>query len=171
MKTKTITESGMEFGPYPEEDFFRIETSKTYEKVGDNIKIAEFLLIRDRNKPKVWIVEAKSSAPNPTNKQDFDKFIEEIRDKLNNTLTLGIATCLQRHSTYSELPSSFQNLDLKKAGFYLILVINGHQDQWLPPLQKALNKALIPTVKKWNLSPTAVLVLNDTMARLKKLIV
>jgi hypothetical protein len=171
MKTKTVTESGMEFGPYPEDDFFNIETSETYKKVGENIKIAEFLLIRDRIKPKVWIVEAKSSSPQPQNKQDFDEFIEEIRDKLNNALSLGIATCLHRHATYTELPSSFQKIDLKKAEFYLILVIKGHQEQWLPPLKDALNKALIPTVKKWNLPPTSVIVLNDDMARSQKLIV
>jgi hypothetical protein len=171
MKTKTVTESGMEFGPYPEDDFFNIETSETYKKVGENIKIAEFLLIRDRIKSKVWIVEAKSSSPQPQNKQNFDEFIEEIRGKLNNALNLGIATCLQRHVTYTELPSSFKTLDLKKAEFYLILVINGHQEKWLPPLQEALNKALIPTVKKWNLPPTSVIVLNDNMARSRKLIV
>jgi hypothetical protein len=40
MITKTVTESGMEFGPYPEADFFNIETSETYKKVGENTALS-----------------------------------------------------------------------------------------------------------------------------------
>ena len=162
----------MTFGPYPEGLCFPIETSKTYEKIKEGVKIAEFLLLhsQDEYKSIVWIVEAKSSSPKPEPPPKFAHFIAEIREKLTNALTLSVATCLKRHSTWEELPNSFQTLDLEKASFRLILVIKGHQEAWLPPLKDALEKALKPTIKTWNLSATSVVVLNDTMAREQKLI-
>ena len=164
MTTEPISESGMTFGPYPEGHCFYIEKSQTYQKIKEGVKIAEFLLLHSQDESIVWIVEAKQSSPRPENQPNFDAFILEIQEKLTNALTLSVATCLKRHSTYEELPNSFQTLDLKKASFRLILVINGHPEEWLPPLQDALKKALKPTIKTWNLSATSVVVLNDKMA-------
>jgi hypothetical protein len=170
MTTEPIIESGMTFGPYPEGDCFYIEKSETYQKIKEGVKIAEFLLLHSQDDSIVWIVEAKQSSPRPETQPNFDDFLLEIQEKLTNALTLSVATCLKRHSTYEELPNSFQTLDLEKASFRLILVIKGHQEAWLPPLQDALKKALNPTIKTWNLSATSVVVLNDTMARLQGLI-
>lgn len=170
MTTEPIIESGMTFGPYPEGHCFYIEKSETYQKIKEGVKIAEFLLLHSQDDSIVWIVEAKQSSPRPETQPTFDDFLLEIQEKLTNALTLSVATCLKRHSTYEELPNSFQTLDLEKASFRLILVIKGHQEAWLPPLQDALKKALNPTIKTWNLSATSVVVLNDTMARLQGLI-
>jgi hypothetical protein len=170
MTTEPIIESGMTFGPYPEGHCFYIEKSETYQKIKEGVKIAEFLLLHSQDDSIVWIVEAKQSSPRPETQPNFDDFLLEIQEKLTNALTLSVATCLKRHSTYEELPNSFQTLDLEKASFRLILVIKGHQEAWLPPLQDALKKALNPTIKTWNLSATSVVVLNDTMARLQGLI-
>jgi hypothetical protein len=170
MTTEPIIESGMTFGPYPEGHCFYIEKSETYQKIKEGVKIAEFLLLHSQDDSIVWIVEAKQSSPRPETQPNFDDFLLEIQEKLTNALTLSVATCLKRHSTYEELPNSFQTLDLEKASFRLILVIKGHQEAWLPPLQDALKKALNPTIKTWKLSATSVVVLNDTMARLQGLI-
>ncbi|MEG4916941.1 MULTISPECIES: hypothetical protein [unclassified Microcoleus] len=170
MTTEPISESGMTFGPYPEGDCFYIEKSETYQKINEGVKIAEFLLLHSQDDSIVWIVEAKQSSPRPETQPNFDHFLLEIQEKLTNALTLTVATCLKRHSTWGELPNSFQTLDLQKVDFRLILVIKGHQEARLPPLQDALKKALNPTIKTWNLSATSVVVLNDTMARLQGLI-
>ena len=167
MTTEPIIESGMTFGPYPEGDCFYIEKSETYQKIKEGVKIAEFLLLHSQDKSIVWIVEAKSSVPRPETQPNFDDFLLEIQEKLTNALTLSVATCLKRHSTYEELPNSFQTLDLEKASFRLILVINGYPKALLPPLQDVLKKALKPTIKTWNLSATSVMVLNETLAREK----
>jgi len=169
MTSEPIIESGMKFDPYPEGHCFYIEKSETYLKIQEGVKIAEFLLLHSQDESIVWIVEAKQSSPRPEN-QKFDGFILEIQEKLTNALTLTVTTCLKRHSTYEELPNSFQTLDLKKASFRLILVIKGHQEAWLPPLQDALKKALKPTIKTWNLSATSVVVLNEAMAKSQELI-
>ena len=169
MTIESFEESGMTFGPYPENYCcFRIEKSAIYEKLKDGVKIAELLLLRlEKNAvPAVWVVEAKSSAP-----QHFDKFVTEIHEKLSNTLTLGVAACLNRHAAAgAELPEMFKTLDLKTADFKLVLVINEHQKAWLPPLQEAMKKALNATVKTWGMSPESVAVINDEIARNKGLI-
>lgn len=167
-----IEESGMIFGPYPAHDCFYIEKSGVYQSIQNGVKMAEFALLRARadNPSVVWIVEAKSSSPK-AGKPDFDEYIEEIRAKFVNAITLIVATCLGRHpQAGADLPQQFQSLDLAQAGFRLILVINGAKAEWLPPLQDALNKAMLATAKAWALAPTAVAVMNETGAMRHELI-
>ncbi len=169
-----ITESGMTFGTYSAENCFYIENSRLYRSMS-GLKIAEFMLLRYSKKgtPVIWIVEAKSSSPRPNlnAKQAFDDFIDEIQQKLTNSLSLWFAMRLQRHpKATDELSEQFQAIDLANVDFRLVLVINGHQEEWLPPLQDALRKALLATVQTWALSPSAVLVFNHELAHQYKLI-
>jgi len=164
--TITIDESGMTFGPYPEDRCFVVEKSATYKRVQQDLPIAEFLLLRtpESRPAEIWLVEAKSSTPRPATQPSFDVFIADIRDKLNNALALGVAACLKRHpQAAAEVPAGFQTVDWSNTALKLILVIRGHQDAWLPPLQSALQKALRSTVKSW--AQTEVVVLNDRGAR------
>lgn len=173
MSAPPIVESGMTFGPYEEGSCFHIEQSSTYRKIEDGVKMAEFLLLRSGHgqSPSVWIVEAKSSSPRPETQPNFDGFIDEIRDKLTNALTLGVAACLKRHpEAAGDLPTRILSLNLATTDFRLVLVLNGHKEEWLPPLQDSLAKALRPVVKTWALSATAVAVINDGIARGKGLI-
>lgn len=171
MTIDPIIESGMTFGPYPKEHCFHIEKSATYQSIQPDVKMAEFLLLHPDKNSVVWIVEAKSSSPRRETQPNFDEFIEEIREKLTNALTLCVATCLKRHSTWHELSHLFQSLDLEKVTFRLILVIKGHKVEWLVPLQDALTKSLKPIVKTCNLSLPAVVVLNDVLAQQQGLII
>jgi hypothetical protein len=171
MSAEPFLESGMTFGPFAEGHCFRIERSEIYRKMQDGLQMAEFLLLRLRagHPPTIWVVEAKSSTPRPETQPNFDEFINEVRKKLTNALSLGLAACLRRHEV-AELPEPFKALDLSVASFRLVLVINGHEKKWLPPLQEALSKALQSTVKVWALPPTAVAVINDAQARTHELI-
>lgn len=166
MKTKPIIESGMTFGPFREGHCFHIEKSGTYVRLQQSIKMAEFLLLRFRpdKATALWVVEAKSSTPRPLSQSNFETFIEEIRDKLVNAFSLGLACCLKRH-TETELPGPFGELDLATSDFRFILIINRHKREWLPPLQEALSKSLHTTIKTWALATPAVVVMNDHMAR------
>ncbi len=166
--SEPLIESGMTFGPFPEGSCFPIEQSASYKAIESGVKMAEFLLLRqmEDNSAVVWVVEAKSSTPKPQTQPEFNNFIEEIRQKLTNALNLGLAACLGRHpASETELSESFMNLDLGQVSFRLVLVINGHRDDWLPPLNDALTSALHPVVKTWALPATAVTVINDGMAR------
>ncbi|MBE9140051.1 hypothetical protein IQ254_23115 [Nodosilinea sp. LEGE 07088] len=166
MTTEPILESGISFGPYPSGHCFYIEKSKTYLAIQDGVKIAEFLILTLNNRPRIWIIEAKSSSPRPETVPSFDEFLQEIADKLSNSLNLYVAVYLKRHpSTCSELPIPFQLLDLDQIEFRLILIIKNHQVSWLPPLQDELKKKLKVTLKIWDLAPTSVLVLNEDLAK------
>lgn len=155
MSDQIIEESGMTFGPYPSDLCFYIEKSETYRRI--------------RKKPEktaIWVIEAKSSSPKEENRQNFDDFIAEIREKFVNAFSLGWSCCLGRHLiAEGELPEDFKDLDLSRSDVRFILVINGHRDSWLPPLQDALNIAMNSTVRTWAFAPASVAVINDKMAR------
>ncbi len=173
MTSESIKESGMVFGPYPAGHCFRVETSGTYARIRDGVRMAEFILLRtsESGRPTLWIVEAKSSSPRYENDEDFALFISEIRDKFINALALGWASCLRRHhESETELPATFRELDLGKVDVKFILVINGHKEEWLDPLNKALEKALRATQKTWAFSPAFIAVMNEEIARQHRLI-
>ena len=173
-----IQESGMSFGPFPEELVFRIEKSPTLLKLNkvaqsnEGISIAEFLLFKStNNKNYVSIIEAKTSSPHPTNRDDFESYISQINEKLVNSLHLFISFYLNRHDTgYSELPIQFKSIPLENIAFELILVVKNSEDSWLRPVYDDLRAALKPIVKLWNISPTAIKVFNEDMAREKQLV-
>ncbi len=173
MTTLPINESGMTFGPFPPGHCFYIEESEIYKRVQHGVQMAEFLLLRPSpdKPPTIWIIEAKSSTPRPETQPNFDTFIQEIRDKLTNALSLGLAACLNRHPNQgNDISEVFRELDLSATQFRLILVVNGHNAAWLPPLRDALVNALRTTTKLWALSPNAVVVINDEIARSYNLI-
>jgi len=175
MSGKTIIESGMDFSGHPPEDFWYIEKSNCYRKKG--VQIAEFILIihQQNREPFVCAVEAKTGSPRPENKTDFDEFIGKVCAKLTNAMMLVVAACLGRHpNCASELPSSFKALDLAKADFRLILVLKGDPnpwpEAWLPDIKDALASKFKPLVNTWQLSPMAVQVLNEPLAKAHGLI-
>ncbi len=160
-----IEESGMKFGPFHEDYCFYIEKSNIYLKIQNGLQIAEFLLVRPE-KNKLFIVEAKSSSPNPVNKESqdkFDNFITEISEKLLNAFTLGLSLCLKRHTHYKdEIPKYLTEIEHSSIQVVLLLVINGHKEEWLSPLNEALQKRLKCASKIW---PFQVVVINEKIAQ------
>ncbi|NGZ05830.1 MAG: hypothetical protein G8237_05680 [Magnetococcales bacterium] len=175
MNSWIIDESGMHFGPYPKDRCFRIEKSRCYKAIQDGVRMAEFLLLRESEKsgsPVMWIIEARSSSPRPENRSDFNKFIIEIREKFVNAFALGWASCLGRHPyAVGELPEAFKTLDLMQTDVRFALVIRGHQEAWLSPLQDALKMALRVEIKTWRFSSHPVIVMNEDLARRHGLII
>jgi hypothetical protein len=173
-----LESSGIVFGPFPSEDCWDIEHSACYREINQGVKIAEFVRIEHRRNrvPLLWAVEAKTGGPNPVKQDDFDTFILKVCAKLTNTMMLAVATCLGRHPDYLyELPASFKVLDLANADFRLVLVIKGDPnpwpEEWLPPIKDALALKLQPLVNTWRLTPTAVMVFNEALAKQYGLIV
>jgi hypothetical protein len=159
-----LMESGMQFGPYPIDNFFHIESSSSYKDIQQGVKIAEFLLLRQIKNPQILIVEAKTSSPRET-----DDFIKEISNKFSNTLVLFTAIYLKRHTIIgNELPVSLQTIDLTQTKFRFVLVIKKCKMEWLPDLQATLQSSLKPLLKTWNFSEVSVM--NEEIAREKKLI-
>lgn len=167
-----ISESGMNFVPFEDGYVFKIEKSQTHRSIEENVKMAEFILLTKSKGglESIWIVEAKSSSPKPTNEKDFDDFIEEICQKFSNALSLSIAMYLNRFEKYDELPTPFRKVDYGKVEYRLILIVNGHKEEWLNPLSEVLNKSLLSFRKVWSIAKLPIRVINDSIARQERLI-
>ncbi|MDT8448096.1 MAG: hypothetical protein RRB13_14485 [bacterium] len=164
--TITITESGMDFGPYPKNDVFHIEQSQTFKKL-KGVQIGEFVLLRGG---KLLFIEAKSSSPRPETHPDFQTFIAEIHEKLANSLTLSVAALLKRHgAANSELPPPIRGVSLSQVEFLLILVLPDHPDKALAPIRDALGSSLRAFCNIW--SPAEIVVLNRQSAQNRNLII
>ncbi len=162
-----IEESGMRFGPYHEDDVFHIERCELYKCIQTNLKMCEFVLHRttEDNKPSYWILEAKSSSPNPSNNKKFSEYITNITEKMDNALLLLFALMLKRHPEHSsQLPPSFAAKHIPSCSIRFVLVLPDHPKRALEPIQLALNKALDNTLKIWNLGANSVVVLNNELA-------
>lgn len=167
--TVTINESNMTFGPFPKDDCYELEESAIYKRIQQGVMIPEFALIqRPAEKPiRIIFVEAKSSAPRPKT-GNFDVFIDEIRQKMSNGLQTVWAACLNRHEEAPvDLPAGFRDLDLRE-DYRFILIINGHEDSWIQPLQDALNAAMGSFIK--TIGKLSVVVINDKRAKKLNLI-
>ncbi len=161
-----ITESGMNFGDYPEENVFHIEKCEDYKKMkGNCVKIAEFILLEG---DKLRILEAKTSAPNPQNQekpQRFRDFIKEIEEKMCNSLDLFLYEVM-RHA----VNQTFLNIDYNKCKFTFILVIKNHKIEWCMKVKEALETALNQYIRIKKIWKCEVLVLNEQQAVQHKLV-
>ena len=61
----SITESGVNFGDFSEEDLYKIEHSQGHLSLGEGFKMVEFTYIRNSS---LFVIEAKSSIPRASNK-------------------------------------------------------------------------------------------------------
>lgn len=168
-----IIESGLTFGPFESCECFHIEKSSLYSKIRDGVKMVEFVLYRknNKNKPTLWLVEAKSSSPRSGEEVGFSEYIQEISDKMNNALSLMFATLLKRHTDgEGEVLNSLGSVDLATCEVRFVLVIDKHEKEWLPPIQDALKKSLKATIATWKLGPYSVVILNEELAAARKLI-
>lgn len=158
-----ISESGMQF-KHDSKLLFNIEKSEIYKKL-NNVKTVEFLLNRNNA---VWFVEAKTSAPNPTNANnaDFYKYLDEIYHKMLHSLLLYMAIRFNRFSgEINDMPRIFSELDMQSVGVKFILVIKNQKPEWLPPLQDALAPKFLSIAKILKVSAPCFAVMNEEMAR------
>ena len=162
-----ITESEMNFGPFDENDVLYIEKTVLYKKLGENVKIAEFIFKKNNS---IVFVEAKSSAPNPggDSADDFVTYIEKISQKLNNAFSLLLSAKLNIVNDSKQETEKFIQLEEianKKIAFRL--VIRNTRKEYLRPIQDALQKKLLAQSKIFNID---VKVINDEIAKQYKLI-
>ena len=138
MSKVIIHESGMDFGPYATADCLHLEKSEAYGHCPEGVKMAEFALVR---KERILFVEAKSSSPRPETQPNFDDFLAEIREKMENALLMLLGMRIGRHRDVA-LPRNVDKANLATIGFMFVLVINGHKEEWLSDLNDALNNAV-----------------------------
>ena len=163
-----IRESGMDFGPFPDDRVFHIEKSRLYESVsGRSVKSVEFIWKREQDT--LQFIEAKSGSPKPIegNNIRLDDFIDEVSDKFLHALNLYCSAILGRHKAVCDLPEAFRGLNADGLSIQFFLVIKGHPVEWLLPVIAALRRKLRPYNAIWGVE---VAVLNQELAIKKGLI-
>lgn len=154
----TFKESKMTFN-FPDSDFYHIEKSPLHGLV-DCFKVCECIV---KFRDKVTLIEAKSSTPNPKNKEDFDEFIFDIMSKFRDTMAFYNAVVL-RHDE-EPVGTELKNIGLKTADYQMILIVHGHKEEWLPPVMDALKSEIRHLLIVWKIKDTSVKVINETIAK------
>ena len=158
----TIKESGMTFGPFSEDKVYRIEQSDAYTELGYGVKVVEF--IYRKNEDKLFFIEAKKSSPMPEG-DNFRKYIDDISEKFVHSFNLWLTLNLKRRK--DDIPSEIRDVTMAKQIFRFILVINGHEKEWLPPIKAALERKMLAEIKIWE---HEIIVINDKQAKERGLI-
>ncbi|EGR0774562.1 hypothetical protein EW121_09725 [Vibrio cholerae] len=164
-----ITESGVTFGQFSVEDCYQIEHSQGHNSLGQGFKMVEFTYLTDQ---KLFVVEAKSSIPKPTNQPDYDDYWCEIFEKFENALLLQMMAYVKRNSVANaELPINHKDMDWQQTSLQLRLVIPTVPTQHLTQITDKFRLKLSKLKKLWNIKDTHIFVLNEEMARREGLLV
>lgn len=157
-----LEESGMHI-PYQDNACYMIEKSPVVAKL-NGVKIVEF--VQANGMSKVVMLEAKTSAPQPTNKQDYDEYVREIREKFQNSMSLLNAAKLKRYpKLFDELPQPLKDVNYKEANYWLYFVIKNSKDDWIRNLSDDLHRQLHPFLKTWKVPDSNFIVVNEGMAQ------
>lgn len=132
----------------------------------EKVKTVEFIYKKEN---KVSFVEAKTSFSKVTNKDDFNKNIEDIIEKYISSLSLFHSALLGRFSNLENL-SPYKKVHCKDYEYILFLIIKNHKKEWLPPVHDKLKQSLKPLLEIWNIKDANVKVLNEDVAREQGLI-
>jgi hypothetical protein len=169
----TIRESEMDFGPFPEENVFRIESSDVYKGrlLPNGVKTCEFLLRRNN---KLLFIEAKKTCPKQleaTSSEEqitkYNAYIHDITTKMRDSLNLYASMLLHRNED-DELSPPTKLESLENIDFVLVLVVKNSQRAWLAPFSDKLAKVLRSEMKIWGIQ--SFILLTEEQAREKRLV-
>lgn len=169
-----ITESGMKFGEYTEEQIFHLEKSAQYTEnlMPHGIKSCEFIL---RRKNRLYFVEAKSTCPKQITaetpeekKEKYKTYIQDIVLKMRHSLTLYSAILLRRYSA-DEVSELLRRANMSKLQIVLVLVVRNAEKEWLIPFQEVFRRELKDEMKIWKIS--SFMVINEATARDKQFVI
>ena len=160
-------ESQMDFSPIFENSYsIYIEKSQIFAKFGDGVKSVEFLTLLPGKK--LYFIEAKSSAPNPDNGEDFKVYCEELLEKFQHSIDLFASKELGVHrDSESEFPDDFKE-GFHEYRLYFLLIINNHKQEWCSDVLDGLQRKFIALRKIWKLE---IIVWTGDKARDKRFIV
>ncbi|WP_338845991.1 hypothetical protein V8J88_19875 [Massilia sp. W12] len=170
MSAIEITESGLTFGPFPTQACFHIEQSSLFQSLcAHNIAGVEFILEKQqKNGIALWLVEAKSSVPRQSKKEDFQHWCAGINRKFIDALQLQLSILLRRHATPAGMPAKWLAYSLDDLNWRTVLVIPDMPSEHCPALQDALRQHCQPQLQAlrtiWKLPSLDLLVLNRTSA-------
>lgn len=156
-----VTHSEMQFGDFDSYAYYDIEQCNIYIKaLGHGLKTVEFVVLQDS----LCFVEAKPSVP-----ADFKQFISDVVQKFKDSFLLFLALYLNRHDG-EILPQNLASVAISEVAMEFVLVLKRTSKQDLIPVQAALANAFKGVLLSWNLSPNAVKILNEELAKKRHLV-
>ena len=161
----TFEESGMTFS-FDENAIFYIERSQRFNRI-EGAKPCECVV---QHNGKVYLIEAKSSSPQPQNADSFLTFAEDIAQKFTDSYTYYCAAHQKRQQP-DFVPQGLQSTPLARQDYEFYLIINGHKKEWLPSVLDQLKMTMKKALKLWGFDDACVKVLNEQGALSKGLIV
>lgn len=163
----TVTESGMTFGPFAEDNVFCVEKSPFVMRL-NGIKSCEFALWLDEQNKLVFI-EAKSSVPSARRSdKEYEQYFTDMLEKFDNSLQLLLAaTHGQQAELAQELSVKIAGLNWQRAKIQFYLVIPTVPKENAQHLTEKLKQTLSRQLKIWK---AHAFVINEQMARSKGLL-
>lgn len=157
MSSIEISESGVKFGPFDENNIFLIESlTENYFSPG-GISRVEFVLKTGNS---VYLVEAKSSIPRET-----EYFFCGIKSKIVHSLILWFNLTLSRLSSANiDLPENLRDIQNLQQQIRLLLIIPDVPNELLPQFSEAFRSSLRKERLIWGIDYQNVLVLNKEKA-------
>jgi hypothetical protein len=161
---ETITESGMDFIA---DNVFHIEKSPLYRRLSGSVKSVEFIRAKG---DKLMFVEAKSSFPKPndTDNGKSERFCTEIKEICDKFVhALNLYSSVEVGVADDGFPADFKPAD--KVSLVFILVINGFENIWCNPINKALRNQVRQSPCVANIWKPEIFVINDKTAAKRNL--
>ena len=184
-----MRESGLLFR-FEDETFFPIEKEK--DKLATckgHVKTCECVVYPQKGLlcDKVVFIEAKSSAPNRANcivgkvthdgtpidtehwrlLTPLDNYARDISQKFIDSFSMWHSIDTGFHNASKGLLNIPAGKKTIRSGEHpiFVLVIKGFADDWLAPVKAAIEAELRHFIRAWNIRPTALKVVNESMAR------
>ena len=163
-----FVESFMKFS-FADNDVFCIEKDPLIVET-EGVKACECVVLINRN---VALIEAKASSPNPKNEEQYNAFLEDIRQKFADSLLFFNEMKGGRHGEEVRLriPSNLLSSTESPSEYRIFFIIHGHQLDWLGGLQDSLREVLRDVVNQWNMRDSNVKAFNEETALVNNLIV
>jgi hypothetical protein len=159
-------ESGMTF-QFEQGTYYLPEKTEPYVTLvsGNGIKSCDIIFYRSEDK--LFLIEAKTSSPNPLNPDSTDHVTEYVRDihfKWIHSLLLILGLIDRRnYAITSTVPDWLLSLPMADCKIGLVLIIKNHPKAWLSDILDVFQKELHGTKKAFKLEDP--IVINEEIAR------
>lgn len=116
----------------------------------------------------ISLIQAHGSILSPIIPSDHDLYIGDIREKMNNGLSLLFSARAGRLTrNMNAWPEEFIKVDAGNLRVRILLIVKTAEERWLSDLRDDLRNAMRPAIGTWALDPDCIVVLNEDGARQK----
>lgn len=141
-----FTESGLTF-TYDDTRTFRPDEDDLVRSL-THIKAADFISLHAGEAEMLFVVEMKSSAPMITNDTDLPDFLQQLYEKLINSILLLVADIHGRQKL-ATAPVLVRGVATLRKKVRFVLLLSKFKAEWCPPLQDEFRKKMNHILKSY----------------------